>query len=128
VSEFAWRYTRMGVGAREISFWTGLRLRVQISTASGSERGLLKQPLAGATLATARGTDPAIPYTQLRTDLVALLFISRLAKSNHTKLGQWHCHRDTEKNCGKTKTERLPHDSLCVSAAKSGAPISVMLI
>ena len=37
--------------------------------ASGSERGLLKQLLDGATLATARGTDPAIPYTQLKTDL-----------------------------------------------------------
>src|SRR5262249_21450635 len=40
------------------------------STASGSERGLLKQPLDGATLATARGTDPAIPYTRLKTALI----------------------------------------------------------
>jgi len=44
-------------------------LRVRISTASGSERGLLKQPLNGTTLATARGTDPAVPFTQLKTDL-----------------------------------------------------------
>jgi len=39
-------------------------MRLQISAASGSERGSDKRPLTAAALATARGTDPTIPYMQ----------------------------------------------------------------
>jgi hypothetical protein len=49
--------------------YMGLRMRVRISTASGSERGLWYRPLDGATHATARGTDPAILYMQSQNHL-----------------------------------------------------------